>query len=337
MAEYVIAVDAMGGDNAPGEIIRGCRLAVEQMPDVRILLSGAPEVVEPQLQGAPRIELLPASEVIDPHEPSLIAVRKKHDSSMVKAALAVKEGKAQAMVSAGSTGAILACGILQIGRIQGIDRPALAPVLPGSKKPFLLIDCGANVDCQPEYLRQFGLMGSVYMEKVLGVKEPTVRLANIGEEPEKGSRLYKEAYQLMEAQTAYRFGGNIEAREIPTGAADVVVADGFDGNLILKYTEGMAIALTGMLKEAMLSSLRTKLGAILVKPALRTFKGRLDYEQYGGAPLLGVSGAVVKAHGSSNAVAVMNAVRQARRMIEGDVCGLIARGVSHLSAVQPEI
>ena len=332
MAEYVVAVDAMGGDNAPGEIIKGCLMAVQEMKDVRILLSGTPETVEKAVSGAERIEFIPASEIIDPHEAPLLAVRRKHDSSMVKCALAVKEGRAQAMVSAGSTGAVLACGILRIGRIQGIDRPALAPVLPGMKKPFLLIDAGANVDCQPEHLRQFGLMGSVYMEKVLGVKEPSVMLANIGEEPEKGSRLYKGAHQLMAAQTAYRFAGNIEGREIPTGAADVVVADGFDGNLLLKYTEGMAGALTGMLKAEMLSSTRTKLGALLVKPALRAFKKRLDYEQYGGAPLLGVAGAVVKAHGSSNAVAVMNAVRQARRMVEGDIVGLIASGVSALSA-----
>ncbi len=331
MAEYVVAVDAMGGDNAPGAIVEGCRMAVAEMPDVRILLAGAPEAVEPLLGGAPRIELIPASEAIDPHEPPLLAVRKKHDSSMVRCALAVKEGRARAMVSAGSTGAVLACGILRIGRIPGIDRPALAPVLPGTQKPFLLIDCGANVDCQPEYLRQFGLMGSVYMQKVMGVAAPDVRLANIGEEPEKGSRLYKEAHELMRAQRAYRFGGNIEAREIPSGAADAVVADGFDGNLILKYTEGMAGALTGMLKAEMRSSLRTKLGALMVKPALRAFKKRMDYEQYGGAPLLGVSGAVVKAHGSSNAVAVMNAIRQARRMIEGDVAGLIASGVSALA------
>jgi glycerol-3-phosphate acyltransferase PlsX len=331
LAEYVVAVDAMGGDNAPGEIIKGCLMAVQEMKDVRILLSGAPEAVENAVAGAERIEFIPASEVIDPHEAPLLAVRRKHDSSMVKCALAVKEGRAQAMVSAGSTGAILACGILRIGRIRGIDRPALAPVLPGAKKPFLLIDSGANVDCQSEHLRQFGLMGSVYMEKVLGVKEPTVMLANIGEEPEKGSRLYKEAYQLMAAQTAYRFAGNIEGREIPTGAADVVVADGFDGNLLLKYTEGMASALTGMLKAEMLSSTRTKLGALLVKPALRAFKKRLDYEQYGGAPLLGVSGAVVKAHGSSNATAIMNAVRQARRMLEGDVVGMISRGLSEIA------
>ncbi len=334
MAEYVVAVDAMGGDNAPGEIIKGCLMAVQEMKDVRILLSGTPETVEKAVSGAERIEFIPASEIIDPHEAPLLAVRRKHDSSMVKCALAVKEGRAQAMVSAGSTGAVLACGILRIGRIQGIDRPALAPVLPGMKKPFLLIDAGANVDCQPEHLRQFGLMGSVYMEKVLGVKEPSVMLANIGEEPEKGSRLYKEAHQLMAAQTAYRFAGNIEGREIPTGAADVVVADGFDGNLLLKYTEGMAGALTGMLKAEMLSSTRTKLGALLVKPALRAFKKRLDYEQYGGAPLLGVAGAVVKAHGSSNATAVMNAVRQARRMLEGDVVGLISRGICAFSKAE---
>jgi len=334
VAEYVVAVDAMGGDNAPGEIIKGCLMAVQEMKDVRILLSGTTEAVEKAVAGAERIEFIPASEIIDPHEAPLLAVRRKHDASMVKCALAVKEGRAQAMVSAGSTGAILACGILRIGRIHGIDRPALAPVLPGMKKPFLLIDSGANVDCLSEHLRQFGLMGSVYMEKVLGVKEPCVMLANIGEEPEKGSRLYKEAHQLMAAQTAYRFAGNIEGREIPTGAADVVVADGFDGNLLLKYTEGMAVALTGMLKAEMLSSTRTKLGALLVKPALRAFKKRLDYEQYGGAPLLGVAGSVVKAHGSSNAVAIMNAVRQARRMLEGDVVGMISQGLSEFAKAE---
>ncbi len=219
MAEYVIAVDAMGGDNAPIEIAKGCRMAVDQMPDIRILIAGKPDAVEPLIAGAERIELLSASEVIDPHEAPLIAIRRKADSSMVKCALAVKEGRAQAMVSAGSTGAVLACGILRIGRIAGIDRPALAPVLPGRKKPFLLIDAGANVDCQPEYLRQFGLMGSVYMEKVLHVREPRVCLANIGEEPEKGSRLYKDAYALMRAQTAYLFGGNVEGREIRTAPA----------------------------------------------------------------------------------------------------------------------
>jgi len=331
MAEYVVAVDAMGGDNAPGGIVKGCLMAAEKMADVRILLTGKPEAVEPLLMGAKRVEFVPAGEVIDPHEAPLLAVRRKADSSMVKAALLVKEGRAQAMVSAGSTGAVLACGILRIGRIQGIDRPALAPVLPGVKRPFLLIDCGANVDSQPEYLRQFGLMGSVYMEKVLGVKEPLVRLANIGEEPEKGSRLYKEAYELMKAQAAYRFGGNIEGREIPMGEADVVVADGFDGNLLLKFTEGMSIALTSVLKAEMLSSARTKLGALLVKPALKAFKGRLDYEQYGGAPLLGIQGALIKAHGSSGGTAIMNAIRQARQMIEGDVAGLIAEGLSRLT------
>jgi glycerol-3-phosphate acyltransferase PlsX len=174
-------------------------------------------------------------------------------------------------------------------------------------------------------------MGSVYMEKVLGVPKPLVCLANIGIEPEKGSRLYKEAHEMMRAQAAYNFGGNIEAREIPEGDADGVVADGFDGNLLLKYTEGMASALTSVLKEQMLSSFRTKLGAMLVKPALRAFKGRLDYEQYGGAPLLGISAAVIKAHGSSGAMALMNAVRQARQMIEGDVAGLIAQGVANLT------
>lgn len=331
--QITIAVDAMGGDNAPRAIVEGCLMALREAEDLKILLFGPTGTLQPLAAGAPqgRLEIREAPEVISMHEAPVLAVRRKANSSMVAAMLAVKSGEAQAVVSAGSTGAVLAGGMLRVGRIRGIERPALAPVIPGRKKPFLLIDCGANVDSQPEYLEQFGLMGSVYMEKVMGVARPQVGLVNIGAEPEKGNRLYKEAHQLMSRQTAYEFCGNVEAREIPAGQADVVVADGFDGNLILKYTEGLAGALTGMLKDELMASWRSKLGALLIMPAMRRFKARMDYEQHGGAPLLGVEGAVVKAHGSSSAAAFKNAVHQARRMVTGEVVERIREGVARIS------
>ena len=233
--------------------------------------------------------------------------------------------------SAGNTGALLAGGMLRIGRIAGIERPALAPVIPGVNKPFLLIDAGANVDCQPRYLVQFGLMGSVYMRSVMNVERPAVGLVNIGAEAEKGNRLTKETYQLMQAQTSYYFAGNVEARDVPSGDFDVVVADGFDGNIILKYTEGLASAMMGMLKSDLNASRVTKLGAALSRPAFRKFKRSMDYNAYGGAPLLGVEGAVIKAHGASGETAIMNALRQARTMLAGDVAGKILDGLSGLS------
>ena len=331
MQEYIIAVDAMGGDNGPEAAVKGSVEALRLLPDVRVLLCGDKAQIEANLQGADdvraRLEIIEAPEIIGMDESPMMAVRKKVNSSMVQAALAVREKRANAMVSTGSTGAVLACGMLRIGRIRGIERPALAPVIPGKKKPFLLIDSGANVDCQPKYLEQFGLMGSVYMQSVLGVKDPAVGLANIGAEAEKGNKLVKETYQLMQAQTSYRFAGNAEARDIPSGDYDVVVADGFDGNIILKYTEGIISALMSLLKEQMTANLRSKIGAALLLPALRSFRNRLSYKAYGGAPLLGCEGAIVKAHGSSDAEAIMNAVRQARNMVEGDVVGKIRKGL----------
>ena len=334
MKEYVIAVDAMGGDNAPEAIVNGCIEALQMLPDIRILLAGPEEKINSLLANAGevrgRVEVIDAPEVITMDESPMLAVRRKVNSSMVQAALAVREGRAQAIVSAGSTGALLACGMLRLGRIRGIERPALAPVIPGRKKPFLLIDSGANVDCQPKYLEQFGLMGSVYMQSVQGIEKPAVGLANIGAEVEKGNKLSKEAYQLMQAQTSYNFVGNAEARDIPSGDFDVVVADGFDGNIILKYTEGIVSSLMGMLKEEMLSGLRNKIGAMLLLPAMRKFKDRMNYKKHGGAPLLGVEGAVIKAHGSSDAEAIKNAVRQARLMVENNVVEKIREGLKGL-------
>ena len=334
MIKYVIAVDAMGGDNAPDAIVAGAVQAVREFEDIKVLLAGPEERIRELIKDAndvaDRIEILPADEVITMEEAPMMAVRKKVNSSMVQAMLTVREKRAGAVVSAGSTGAVLACGMLRIGRIRGIERPALAPVIPGAKKPFLLIDSGANVDCQPKYLNQFGLMGSVYMRSVMGIEDPAVGLVNIGAEEEKGNKLTKETYQLMKAQKSYRFVGNAEARDIPGGDFDVVVADGFDGNIILKYTEGIVKALLSMLKEGLMSSAVTKIGAALSKPAFRDLKRKLDYNAYGGAPMLGVEGAVVKAHGSSGDEAIKNAVRQAREMLAGNVVEKIREGLEGL-------
>ena len=335
MSEYIIALDAMGGDNAPDAIVAGAVAALRRYVDIRILLAGPEARLNALLEDADdvrgRVEILPADEVIGMDESPMLAVRKKVNSSMVQAMMAVREKRAQAVVSAGNTGAVLAGGMLRIGRIPGIERPALAPVIPGAKKPFLLIDAGANVDCQPKYLEQFGLMGSVYMRSVMGVRDPAVGLVNIGAEAEKGNKLTKETYQLMSRQTSYRFAGNAEARDIPTGDFDVVVADGFDGNIILKYTEGIVGATMGMLKSYLSASKVSKVGAALARPAFRKFKRSMDYNAYGGAPLLGVEGAVIKAHGSSGEQAIMNALRQAREMLVGDVTGKIKEGLSGLS------
>ncbi len=335
MSEYTIALDAMGGDQAPDAIVAGAIAALRRFEDIRVILAGPQSRLEALLAEAgdvrDRMEILPADDVIQMDESPMLAVRQKVNSSMVQAMLAVREGRAGAVVSAGNTGALLAGGMLRIGRIPGIERPALAPVIPGVKKPFLLIDAGANVDCQPRYLVQFGLMGSVYMHSVMDVERPAVGLVNIGAEAEKGNKLTKETYQLMQAQSSYYFAGNAEARDITIGDFDVVVADGFDGNIILKYTEGLASAMMGMLKGNLNASKVTRLGAALSRPAFRKFKRSMDYNAYGGAPLLGVEGAVIKAHGASGKTAIMNAVRQARTMLAGDVAGKIREGLSGLA------
>ena len=328
--EYIIALDVMGGDNAPGAILEGAKAALAEMPDIRLVLCGREDVISGM--ESDRVRIVPASEVITMEESPVMAVRKKTDSSLVKAMLEVREGRADAVVSAGSTGAVLAGGMFRIGRIKGIERPALAGILPARKGPTLLTDIGANVDCQPKYLNAFAMMGSVYMENVVGIKNPRVGLANIGAEAEKGNKLAKESYELMSSQKGYNFVGNIEARDISSGECQVVVFDGFDGNLILKYTEGLSSDLIGMLKEAIMGGgIAGKIGGMLLKPALRAFKKRMDYTEQGGAPMLGVDGAVVKAHGSSNAKAVCSAIRQARSMVENDVVGKIRAGVAALT------
>lgn len=325
-----IAVDVYGGDNAPGCVIDGAVEALEMLPDVSILFFGAQAEVEKLLAektyDKARVSVVDAPGVITNHDSPTLAIRRKLDSSLVRAMDAVKKGEADALVTAGSTGATLAGGIFRVGRIKGIDRPALCPVLPtAGDKPVMLVDCGANAECKPEYLEQFALMGQAYMKGVMGIEDPKVGLLNIGAEDEKGDTLRKTAFPLLKENDKINFYGNVEARDALTGCVQVIVCDGFSGNILLKSTEGAVQLLFGKLKEGLFSSLRAKLGALLVKPALKGVKNQLDYEQYGGAALLGVTGALVKAHGSSSAHAFACAIRQARSMVEGNVVGIIAQ------------
>ncbi len=326
---YTIAVDAMGGDHAPDITVQGTLEALAAFDDLRVLLVGQAERLEPLLAGASsvrdRLTVVNAREIIETTESPVMAIRRKTDSSLVQAFFLVREGQAQAMVSAGSTGAVMTGAMFRLGRVPGVDRPALATLLPTvTGSPALLVDTGANVDCQPEWLVQFGRMGSTYMKQVVGVKSPRVALLNIGEEAEKGNQQTKAAYELMQA-SGLRFIGNVEARGVPLGETDVVATDGFAGNILLKSMEGLTKAIFALLKESLMTSPRTKLGAALAKPAFSALKHRLDADEVGGAPLLGVSGAVVKAHGNSSGHAFFGALRQARRMLEGDVVGIIER------------
>ena len=337
MSNYIIAMDAMGGDYAPDAVVKGSIRALRRFKDIEIVLAGPEDKIAPMIENEKdvldRIRIANATEVIGMDESPMMAVRTKKNSSMVVAMNEVREGRAGAVVSAGSTGAILACGMFRIGRIPGIERPALAPIVPSEHGRFILIDSGANVDCQPRYLLQFGLMGSVYMKEVLKIENPKVGLVNIGAEAEKGNKLTKETYELMQQQTSYNFAGNCEARDIFAEQFDVVVADGFDGNIILKHTEGFAKALFSMMKHEMMeTTLRAKIGALLVKPALYKIKRKMDYNSVGGAPLLGVNGAVIKAHGASGEEALENAIGQARDMLVGDVVGKIRDGLAGLEA-----
>ncbi len=321
----------MGGDNAPVAIVEGAKLARAVFEDIEIQLYGPEDTLRPLVGDAAGIEVIHAPDVIGMHDAPMLAIRQKTESSMVKALMAVRAGEADAVVSAGSTGALLAGGMLRIGRVAGVERPAIATVIPGRKKPFLLMDAGANVDCQPKYLQQFGLMGAVYMQGVLGVEDPAVGLVNIGAEAEKGDKLTKEAFDLMSKQDVYRFAGNAEPRDIFDSEFDVVVADGFVGNVIIKTIEGAAKMIFGSVKEKLTSSLRAKIGALLIKSSLRSIRDDFDYSSYGGAPLIGVEGAVVKAHGSSDAKAIFNAVRQARHMLLGNVVEKVRDGLKRLS------
>ena len=329
-----IFLDAMGGDNAPQAPVAGAIEALRRFPEIEIELAGVLSQLEPLLTDCDdvrsRITLVDAPEVITNHESPVMGVRTKKQSATVIGMLKLRNKEVDGFVSAGSTGAVLAGGMFRLGRIPGVERPALAPLMPNGKGHFLLIDSGANVDCKAEYLQVFGVMGDAYMKGVMGMKEPRVGLINIGAESEKGNALVKATYPLME-QAPYRFVGNVEARDITGDVADVLVADGFTGNVVLKFMEGMAGTLMGIIKQEMMGDTRSKIGALLAKPAFRRVKHAMDYTEVGGAPLLGVQGAVVKAHGSSNGHAMACAIGQCIKMIDGHVVDIIAKGVSALN------
>ena len=328
-----IFLDAMGGDNAPQATVAGAIEALRRFPELELTLAGVVDQIQPLLTDCDdvksRLTVLDAPEVITNNESPVMGVRSKKKSATVIGMLQVRDGEADGFVSAGSTGAVLAGGMFRLGRIPGIERPALAPLLPNGKGHFLLIDCGANVDCQPDYLVQFGMMGNVYMKSVMGLNQPRVGLINIGAESEKGNKLVKETYPKME-KAPYRFVGNVEARDITGDQADVLVADGFCGNLVLKFMEGVAGTLLGIIKSEIMGDTRSKIGGLLAKPAFRRVKKAMDYTEVGGAPLLGVRGAVVKAHGSSNGHAIACAIAQCVKMIDGRVAEKIEAGVKEL-------
>lgn len=318
-----IAVDAMGGDDAPGAMVAGAVWALKEHQGIKIILIGdqvqIQELLDKENYDKDRLEIVHAEEVISNEESPVLAIRRKKKSSLVIALNLVKEKKADALVSAGATGAVLAGGTLVVGRIKGIERPALGTFLPTRKGMTLLMDAGANVDCKPHFLHQFAKMGSVYYEAFMNVSNPTVALVNNGAEEKKGNALVKETFPILKEDAQLNFTGNIEAREIPAGQAHVIVCDGFVGNVILKLTEGLASALLGMIKEAIMSTTKSKIGGLLIKGAMKGLTKRLDYTEYGGAPLLGLESLVVKAHGSSDAKAFKNAILQCKTFADKKV------------------
>ncbi len=318
-----VALDAMGGDNAPGAIVQGAIDAIAESKDIKVYLVGKEALVQEELAKytykKEQIEVVDATEVIEMAEPPVMAIRKKKDSSIVKALHLVKDGTCDAFVSAGSSGAVLVGGQLIVGRIKGVERPPLAPLIPTETGASLLIDCGANVDARPSHLVQFAKMGTVYMESVMGIENPKVAIVNIGAEEEKGNALVKETFPLLKNTPEINFIGSIEARDIPKGYADVIVCEAFVGNVILKLYEGVGGTLIKKVKEGMMTSLRSKIGALLVKPALKTCLKSFDLEEYGGAPLLGLKGLVVKTHGSSKAVEIKNTILQCQTFKEQSI------------------
>ncbi len=309
-----VAVDAMGGDNAPAEIIKGAVLAISENTDIKVILTGDEEVILKGLReynyDKERITVVHAPEIITNNEAPVMAIRRKKNSSIVVAMNMVKHGEADAFVSAGSTGAVLAGGQLIIGRIPGVERPPLAPLIPTVNGVSLLVDCGANVDARSSHLVQFAKMGSIYMENVIGIKNPRVAIVNIGAEEEKGNMLVKETFPLLKNCNDINFIGSIEAREIPNGGADVIVCEAFVGNVILKLYEGLGTALVKKIKTGLMSTTKSKIGALLCKPALKETLKDFDSSKYGGAPLLGLNGLVVKTHGNSKSVEISNSIIQ---------------------------
>ncbi|MHC1721255.1 MAG: phosphate acyltransferase PlsX [Clostridiaceae bacterium] len=321
----IIVVDGMGGDHAPKAVIEGCVQALKEA-DVKIVITGRKSIIEAELSKYDydnnKISVIHTEEVISTNESPVMAVRRKKDSSLVKALNLVKSGDADALISAGSTGAIMAGASLIIGRIKGVDRVALAPVMPGRNAPFMVIDAGANVDCKPDHLVQFAYMGKVYYENVLGVVNPSIGLINIGAESEKGNELTKAVYPLLK-ESAFNFVGNVEPRDVSNGDVNILVCDGFTGNTILKMYEGVASNIFSMLKEEIMRSFTAKIGSLLMKPVFDKFKRKFDYSEYGGTAFLGSKGICIKAHGSSDGKAFKNAILQAKDCYNKDIINKI--------------
>lgn len=326
-----VVLDAMGGDLAPAEPVKGAVDAVANREDIEVLLVGQEDVIREELAKytypKERIRVVHAEEVIETAEPPVNAIRRKKQSSIVVGMNMVKQKEADAFVSAGSTGAILVGGQVIVGRIRGIERPPLAPLIPTEKGVSLLIDCGANVDARPSHLLWFARMGAIYMENVVGIKNPRVAIVNIGAEEEKGNALVKETYPLLKECKDINFVGSIEAREIPHGEADVIVCEAFVGNVILKLYEGLSSTLIGAIKKGMMSTVKSKIGAALALPALKRTLKDFDASQYGGAPLLGLNGLVVKTHGSAKAKEITNSIYQCVTFKKQDINGKIKQNM----------
>lgn len=318
-----IAIDAMGGDHAPKEAVLGSLRAVKEFADLEILLVGNEQKINTYLTPHERISILHTDEVILGTDEPVRAVRRKKLASMVLAAQQVADGNADACISAGNTGALMAAGLFIVGRIKGVERPALAPTLPTlDGQGFVLLDVGANSEAKPEHLLQFAIMGSVYAEKVRGISKPRVGLLNIGTEEKKGNDLTKAAFELLQ-KAPINFIGNVESRELMNSVADVIVTDGFTGNMVLKTVEGTALSMFKMIKESLMSNFKSKLAAAALKPELMKIKTKMDYSEYGGAGLFGLKSPVIKAHGSSDANAFFNAIRQTKTMVQHEVAPTI--------------
>ncbi|MDU5105899.1 MULTISPECIES: phosphate acyltransferase PlsX [unclassified Clostridium] len=319
-----IAIDGMGGDNAPKAVVEGVIKSINEYQGIEYYITGPKEQIEDELKNytydKSLVKIIDAREVISPNEHPVMALKKKKDSSLYKALKLVKDKECDAVISGGSTGAFLAGCTLVVGRIKGIERPALAPIMPGKNGSFMIVDAGANVDCKPNYLVQFAKMGKIYYQGVLGDENPSIGLVNIGAEEEKGNELTKAAHKLLKEEKDLNFVGNVEPRETSKGNTKVLVCDGFVGNTLLKMYEGVASTLLGMIKEEILASgLISKIGAVLLKPVFNKLKVKFDYKEVGGAPFLGVDGICIKAHGSSDGKAFKNAIRQTKTFYDNGV------------------
>ncbi|MFA8437539.1 phosphate acyltransferase PlsX [Pueribacillus sp. YX66] len=326
-----IAIDVMGGDHAPKAPILGVLAAIKTFPEISFTLVGDENKIKPYISNDERISILHTEEVIEPDDEPVRAVRRKKNASMVLAATEVREGRADACISAGNTGALMATGLFRVGRLQGIDRPALAPTLPTlDGKGFLLLDAGANMDAKPIHLLHYAIMGSIYIEQVRKIDSPKIGLLNVGTEEGKGNELSKATFDLLKTAPIH-FVGNIEARDLLNGVADVVIADGFSGNLVLKTLEGTGASLLSLLKSELTSSFVAKIAALFLKRSLLGIKQKMDYSEYGGAALFGLKAPVVKAHGSSNETAILHTIRQTKEMVERNIILQVKEKIKELN------